>query len=397
MRGAIDPYLRVLAAVSLVLVASDAVLDLPWLPLLFPAVGVLFAVGGAAAASAADQAASGRAFVRRALTTLLLPFWLFAGAVLTTMLTLGWRADPYEGAEPFSWSTAWLWLLPFSDPPASVQGVPWMLTAWLIPTYLWLILATPPLLWFFRRWPVRLLAVPVLTALVLTSGIATLTGRARDVLIEACVYGCCWLVGFARHDGRLFRLHPPQALIVGTTLLGGGLGYAVWRQDIYEAAAIDDIPLAALLYSLGAVVLLLRIPWRGEQLRARWVGTVVAGIGARTLTVFLWAPVAAAAAVPALALSPLAQYHTDDASGALLRYAATWLLIAVVVLLVGWAEDVGAGRWPALLEAHRPPSRPRPAAPERTFVVLDNVVQEPPPDEPAAPAVQPAVSRAVGR
>ena len=64
VRGAIDPYLRVLAAVALVFVVSGAVLDLAWLPLLFPAVGVLFAVGGAVAASAADRAASGRAFVR---------------------------------------------------------------------------------------------------------------------------------------------------------------------------------------------------------------------------------------------------------------------------------------------------------------------------------------------
>jgi hypothetical protein len=392
VRGAIDPYLRLLAGVSLVFVVSGAVLDLAWLPLLFPAVGVLFAVGGAVAASAADRAASGRAFLRRALTMLLLPFWLFAAAMVATMLTLGWQADRYEGAEPFTWSTMWLWLLPFSDPPASVQGSPWVLTAWFVPTYLWLILATPALLWLFRRWPVRLLAVPVLTVLMLTTGIGTLTGRARDVLLEVCVYGCCWLVGFARHEGRLFRLPPSLALIAGTALLGAGLAYAVWLQDVDQAGTIDAIPLAALLYSLGAVVLLLRIPWRGDRLRTGRLGAFVSALSARTMTVFLWTPAAAAAAVPALALSPLAEYHTDDASGVLLQYATTWLLILVVVLVVGWAEDVGAGLRPTLLGARRPQNS-RSAPSERIFVVRDNLVQELPAVEPADLPAESAVPR----
>ncbi|WP_040338469.1 acyltransferase family protein [Candidatus Blastococcus massiliensis] len=370
-----DPYLRILAAVALVLVVSDAVLDLAWLTL-FPAVGILFAVGGTVAASAADRAASARAFVRRALTSLLLPFWLFATAVVATMLTIGWQAAPFERAEPFSWSRVWLWVVPISDPPASLEGVPWVLTAWHVPTYLWLVLATPALLWLFRRWPLRILSLPVLTVLVLTAGIATLTGGSRDVVIEVCVYACCWMVGFARHDGRLARLSLRVALPAGVALLGSGLGYAVWRQDGSEVARIGDLPLAALLYSLGAVILVLRVPWRGDRVRGGWPGAVMSAVGARTLTVFLWAPAAAAAAVPALALSPLAEYHTDDASGAALRFAATWVLLLAVVLLVGWAEDVGAGLWPTLLGARRPGERPRPAELERTFVVRDNVVRD---------------------
>lgn len=394
MRGSIDPYLRLLAGLSLVFVVSRAVLDLAWLPLLFPAVGVLFAVGGAVAASAADRAASGRAFLRRALTTFLLPFWLFAAAMVATMLTLGWQADRYGGAEPFTWSTMWLWLLPFSDPPASVQGSPWVLTALFVPACLWLTVATPALLWLFRRWPVRLLAVPVLSVLMLTTGIATLTGRARDVLLEACIYGCCWLVGFARHDGRLFQLPPLLALTAGAALLGAGLAYAVWSRDVHEAATIDDIPLAALLHSLGAVVLLLRVPWRGDRLRSGRLGAVLFAVSARTMTAFLWTPAAAAAAVPALALSPLAEYHTDDAPGVLLQYATTWLLILVVVLLLGWAEDVGAGRRPTLLGGRRPQ---RSATSERIFVVQDNLVQELPAVQAAGPPAGSAVPRPVGR
>jgi hypothetical protein len=409
VRGAIDPYVRLLAGVSLVFVVSGTVLDLAWLPLLFP-VGVLFAVGGAVAASASARAASGRAFLRRALTTLLLPFWSFAAVMVAIMLTLGWQADPSEGAEPFSWSTTWLWVLPFSDPPASEQGSPWVLTALFVPTFLWLTLATPALLWLFRRWPVRLLAVPVLTVLMLTTGIATLTGRAREVLLEVCVYGCCWLVGFARHEGRLFRVPPPLALGTGLAMLGSGLACAVWRQDVYEASTIDEIPLAALPCSLGAVVLLLRVPWRGDRLRPGRRGAMLSAVSARTMTVFLWTPAAAAAAIPALALSPLAQYHTDDASGVLLQYATTWLLILVVVLLVGWVEDVGAGLWPTLLGARRPepsrsaapvrrsaaPERPSAAA-ERVFVVRDNLVQELPAIEPAAPPAAPPAASAAPR
>ena len=382
VRPGVDPYLRVLAAVSLLVVVAD-VAGLAGPAVLFPAVGVLFAVAGAVAASVVDSTGSGR----RALTTLLLPFWLFAAAVLTTMLVRGWRADPFQGAEPFSWTTVWLWLVPVSAPPASVEGIPWVLTAWIVPTLFWLTLATPALLWLSRRWPLRLLAVPVITVLVLTAGLATLTGRSREVLLQVCVHACCWLVGFARHDGRLSRLHPGVALAGGLALLGAGLGYAGWRQDVYEAGRLEDIPLAALLHSLGAVVLLLRVPWRGDRLRTGWPGAVVEAVGARTTTLFLWAPVAAAASVPALAMSPLAAYHTDDASGALLRYAATWLLLLVVVLLAGWAEDLGAGRRPTLAGAPRPP---RPAGVQRTYVVRDNVVGGPVPAEPVVPGPPPA-------
>ncbi|MGY2129986.1 acyltransferase family protein [Blastococcus sp. SYSU DS0617] len=394
MRGVVDPYLRILAAVSLLLVVADVTLGLDWLPLTFPAVGVLFAVGGAAAASAAG--APGAA--RRAVTALLLPFWVFAAAVLAVMLARGWQADPFRGAEPFTWSTVGLWLLPISDPPASVEGIPWVLTAWFVPTLLWLTLATPALLWLFRRWPLRLLAVPVVTVLVLSTGIATLTGSARDVVLDLCVYACCWLVGFARHDGRLSGLSPRRTLVLGAVLLASGLARAGSRQDLVDAGRIDEVPVAALLCSLGLVVLLLRVPWRGDRLRTGRPGAVLSAVGARSLTVFLWAPAAAAAAVPALALSPLAAYHTDDASGALLRFATTCVLLLVVVLLVGWAEDVGAGLRPTLLGARRPrASGTRPVAPApvpaRTFVVEGNVVQ----DLAATERSEPVAPRPAGR
>jgi hypothetical protein len=145
---------------------------------------------------------------------------------------------------------------------------------------------------------------------------------------------------------------------------------------MYPAGSLDAIPLAALLYSFGAVVLLLRVPWHGERLGRGWPGSLVSAVSARTMTVFLWAPAAAAAAVPVLALSPLAEYHTDDASGIALQYATTWLLILVVVLCLGWAEDVGAGLWPTLIGARRREKPPRRIEPERTFVVTDNVVHD---------------------
>lgn len=392
MKGLIDPYLRVLAAVSLVVVVSGIALGPAWLPLVFPAVGVLFAVGGAVAASAVDRTGSARAFLRRALTAFLLPFWLFAGAVVTTMLVLGWSADPYQGTEPFSGSTAWLWAVPISHPPMSTEGLPWAISSSYAPALLWLVLATPALLWLFRRWPWRLLSVPVTTLLLLTTGLVTVTGSARRVLLEVCVYACCWLVGFARADGRLARIPLRPALLAGTALIGSALVYVAWRQEVSEAGTIDDLPLAALLHSLGAVLLLFRIPWRGDRLVRGWLGAAGAAVGGRALTVFLWTPAAAAAAVPVLAASPLAAYHTADASGALLRYGTTWLLLLAVALLLGWAEDVGAGRRPAFIGVRRAEQRPLPAPPERTFVVRDNLVQELPAFEPAEAAVPTAAT-----
>jgi hypothetical protein len=395
-QAGVDGYLRLLLLVSLVAVVSGAILDWRWLPLLFPASGVLFAIGGALAASASDRAASGRTFLLGGMARVLLPFWLFAVAMVSVMLALGWESDPYQGADPVTWSTAWLWLVPLSEPPASVQGVPWVLATSFVSTCLWLVLLTPAALWLFRRWPLRLLAVPLVTALLLTSGLVTLTGRARDVVVALCVYGSCWLMGFARHDGFLKRLPAPAALVGGVALMGAGLGYALWRHEEYAAQTIYDIPLSGLLYSLGAVVVLLRSSSQGTVLGRGWVGAVLSAVGNRTLTIVLWANAAAAVAIPVLSNSPLGAYFTEDASGLLLRYATTWVLILAVTVLGGWVEDVAAGRWPSLLGARRR-EQLRPADPARAFVVHGNVVQQPATADPVSVASAPGDPRPTGR
>jgi hypothetical protein len=97
-----------------------------------------------------------------------------------------------------------------------------------------------------------------------------------------------------------------------------------------------------------------------------------------------------------LALSPLAAYHTDDASGVALQYVTTWVLLLVVVLGLGWAEDVGAGHWPTLLGHRGKEALPR-APRADAYIVRDNVVQQlPVPAEPAG-QVSPRATTTVPR
>ncbi len=67
-------YVKSLVVLALAAVLTTAAFPRPWLTLVFPAVGILFAAGGAAAASRLDAVRSSRAYVRRAASALLVPF-----------------------------------------------------------------------------------------------------------------------------------------------------------------------------------------------------------------------------------------------------------------------------------------------------------------------------------
>lgn len=375
-----DRYVDVLRAAALVRVVTFHALGWAWLPLLFPSMGIMFALAGALAAGSLDRAASIGAFYRKRLRRLLLPFWAFGAVLLGSMLVLGWQVSFDDGSEPLTWRTAWFWVLPLSDPPASSQGYEWTSPLWYIRTYLWFVLLSPALLWLFRRWPLRSGAVPVATMLLLSSGLLILEGRTAGIVIELCTFAGCWLLGFAHHDGLLRRLPLARTLAVGIALMSAGAWYALSYQEQYGPNSIDNIPLANMLYCLGAVLLLLRLYPRFTWLeRVRPLDALVTLLNHRAMTVYLWGNVAIAMAPLVLDHAGLGTYDTADAVGTWVRYGTAWALIFGLVLLAGWIEDVAAGRNVRILPGR--PRVPAPAAPVppgavRSVIMVDNGVHE---------------------
>jgi peptidoglycan/LPS O-acetylase OafA/YrhL len=301
-------YLQSPGFLSVVLLLTYAKFPAPWLPFLFPSTGLLFALGGNLAAALGDRLGTPGAFYRRALRRLLLPLWGFGAVMVPLMLGLGWaRDDKVQGVDRFSWSALWPWLFPLSDPHGSAAERFLVEHLWLVKSCLWLVLLTPGLLWLFRRWPLRVAAVPLGGIALLTSGMLVFDpGPVLDSLDELGAFTCCWLVGFAHHDGRLRQLPRGRTVLIGAALAAAGAWYAVYYQADANAYDLNDVPLANLLYSLGTVLILLRLhPALSWTRRVRPLGTVIHLVNRRVLTILIWGNFT-------IAIVPLALHPTPE-------------------------------------------------------------------------------------
>jgi hypothetical protein len=357
MTPARERWLRLVLTFALAVLVVDRMTDWTW-PGLVPVTGLLLAgAAGLLAARAASaltatgsdgRERSGTA-VRAELVRLLVPFWLFAAFTVTLLVTSDrFRADP---------ETVWLWALPLAEPPVPRSAAAWVGSLDLVVAWLWFVLLSPPLLWLARRWPLRLMSVPVLVLLPISVGLATGDGRVHDVLVTLCTFACCWVLGFVYADGRLTRMPVTVALVVGGAAIGAGLWVAGVQREQYAAAEPADVPLASLLLGVGVVLLLLRAQPAGAVLRhLPPVNAVLRFLTDRTLTVVLWTG-------PVVAAAPLvvAAYEPAEWVGP----ATPWLLLFGVVLTLGWAERLGA-----LARRRRP-------APARAYVFEGNGVADP--------------------
>jgi peptidoglycan/LPS O-acetylase OafA/YrhL len=358
----LDDYIHFLLGIALMAVVALGMFDWGWLSLAFPALGILFAVTAEHMAATLSRDGSARVFLRRSALGLLAPFWIFAAVVVPVMWSLGWRTGADTDARSLDWSSGWLWVLPVFDPPASTEGLDWTVPLWFVRTCLWFMVLTPPLLWLFRRWPLRLMAIPVITTLLITVGIANFTDPAYDVVIRLCAFGCCWLLGFAHYDDKLRKISVARTVAGGTVLIALGLWLLNWKGEAYAAEDIYDVPLASMLYGLGAVWILLRLdPMRTGPARLPFLRGSLSFIGRRSITIYVWANFSIAMTPLVVERSPLAQYYGEDVRGRLLGYGAAWVLILTAAALVGWAEDLRTDRGHRLLARGRARA-PQPAS-----------------------------------
>lgn len=208
-------------------------------------------------------------------------------------------------------------------------------------------LLSPVLLPLFRRAPLVAVLLPYAALLFFEiTGVKTV-----NVVHDLALYGGAWMLGFAHHDGHLTRVPRKWMFIIAAAL---ALPAAAWvlTHPGPRGYDLNDIPLGNALWSAAFVLVALSC---SPMVREHRVLTV---LNSRALSIYLWH-------IPVLVLvTRFGERHGLPIAGPLgygWRLVAVTVLLAAVLALVGWVEDVAAGRRPALLPGRRIPVPVSPA------------------------------------
>jgi peptidoglycan/LPS O-acetylase OafA/YrhL len=362
-----DRYLDLLRAIALVRVVVYHLFGWAWLTVLFPSMGVMFALAGSLMARSLKRPAL--SVIRGRLRRLLPPLWVFGAVVLPLMFANGWNPlkDPDQGGV---WGVVDLvdYLVPIGAPPypehlGSASGLldpTWAEQAcgplWYLRAYLWFVIASPLLLRAFRRAPWPTLLAPLALAAVVGTGVVTIPGETGNAVTDFAVYGGCWILGFAHHEGLLRQVPRYLTVSCSALVMAFGLWWATGHPGP-EGMDLNDIPLAQATWSFGAVVILLTYSpsWRELPGRLRRWDPLVTLANNRAVTIYLWHNMLIMATFPLLDLAydlPFLQSDTAtaalDATYTLWTFVLVWPLVALAVLAVGWVEDLAARRSPRL-------------------------------------------------
>ncbi|GAA1796157.1 acyltransferase [Luedemannella flava] len=366
MRNRYFDVVRAVAIVRVVLYHSTGIVGLT---VVLPAMGVMFALAGSLMAASLDR--HGVRAVGRRLRRLLPPLWL-AGAIFVPAMLL-------IGGLPVGWHLL-RWVLPLQDPVANGWGTRVLGVVWYLREYLWFVLLSPIALWAFRRWPVPVLAVPLVTRVALEFG-----PPVNKVILDFGLYFGCWLLGFAHHDNLLARIRPWARVAIAVALALGAVVAGLhnptgWSWDL------NGMPLADAFWSMAFVLVLVGFAPRDLAFvdRLPRLRRAVAVLNARAVTIYLWHSSAIVAAGALLAAAGI--------GGLTWRLALAALLVVVAVLVFGWVEDVAARRPVRLVPgAPRPvPALRRPALPVpavRAPVLAAAAIGVPSSGVPVSPAV----------
>ena len=367
-----DRYLDLLRAIALVrIVAYHTFYQAVWLTVVFPSLGVMFALAGALMARSLDRP-TGQVLKSR-MKRLLLPLFVYAAVMVGLLILDGWRPTP--GDEGGWWLRLLLWFVPIGDPPFPDVDpslgwnapLAWGATAvvhlWYIRAYFWFVLLSPLLLKAFTRLPWVTLTAPLVLIAALEAGVVPLRDPVASVAYDFATFGSCWVLGFAYQRGFLHSLPRRVTLLVAAVIMALGL---VWAATHLTEAGWDlgSIPLAQALWSLGFVVLLLRISpsWSSLPRPLAPFDSAITLINNRAITVYLWHIPLLIAIVPLIDLLWNVPFLEESVPWLLesqwLQFAGVWVLLGLVVVAVGWVEDLAASRplrlWPTGRRKTRP-------------------------------------------
>ncbi|MET8025199.1 acyltransferase family protein [Streptomyces avermitilis] len=373
-----DRYFDLLRSLALVRVVVYHLFGWAWLTILFPSMGVMFALAGSLMARSLERPAP--SVIRGRIRRLLPPLWAFSAVLLTLMFAGGWNPakDPDLGG---TWGVVELfdYLVPVGAPP-----YPWSLGAdsgllestwaeqavgplWYLRAYLWFVVASPLLLWALRRVPWATLLAPLALTAVLGTGLVTIPGETGNAVTDFAVYGGCWVLGLAHQEGVLRRIPRYAAVSCSTLLMAFGLWWASGHQGP-EGWDLNDIPLAQATWSLGFVAILLQYSPSWPELPgrlARWDRLVTLSNN-RAVTIYLWHNMLIMATGPLIDRAYDLPFMQNDRAVAALdstytfwMFVLVWPLIGLAILVFGWIEDIAAKRGPRLWPNGKKRGRPR--------------------------------------
>src|SRR3954469_12871295 len=187
-----DRYFDTLRAVAIVRVVVFHAFPFAALELIFPSMGVMFALGGSLMVKSLDRNAA-RA-VRNRVRRLLPALWVMGLILVPLMLHRGWPDRP-------SWPHLLLWIVPVADPPSNDFGYPAAGVLWYLVTYLWLVLLSPVLLKLYRRWKLATVLLPLLALMVFMIHPTMVGDSAGWVVQNVLGFGSCWVLGMAHREG----------------------------------------------------------------------------------------------------------------------------------------------------------------------------------------------------
>ncbi|MFI1105285.1 acyltransferase [Streptomyces melanogenes] len=358
-----DRYLDLLRSLALVRVVVYHLFGFAWLSIVFPSMGVMFALAGSLMARSLSRPAW--SVIRGRLRRLLPPMWAFGAVILTAMFAAGWKPDKSQGL--WWWAKLFNYLVPVGTPPfpwsighkGGMLEQTWAVQAaeplWYLRAYLWFVLASPLLLKLFRKVPWAVLLAPLALTAVLGTGVVTIPGDTGSVITDFVTYAACWVLGFAHHDGLIQKL--PRYLLVScaSMVMAFGLWWASGHptQDGWD---LNDIPLAQATWSFGFCAILLAYSPSWPQLPGRLAryDRLVTLSNNRAVTIYLWHNTLIAAAVPLLDQLwniPGVGTHFDGFLTTTYdewMFVLVWPLIGLMILSTGWIEDVAAKRSPRL-------------------------------------------------
>jgi len=355
-----DLYLDLLRALALGRVVLNHLFGWVWLPIVFPSMGVMFALAGALMARSLARPAL--SVIRSRLRRLLPPLWLMAALLVPLMVWQGWV--PSHSHDPARW---WLklafWVLPLSDPPfpQHLPRIPGLLDAywgehaagplWYLRAYLWFVLLSPLLLKVVRKVPWVAILTPLSMCFFLDAWIIDPPERVYANLAGFATYGSCWILGMAFNEGLFQRI---RRFMIPSTVPFVMLATFWWAwnhpADGTTRLDLDQTASTQALWSLGFVLLLLNVSpsWHSWPLKLeKWSGLITL-LNARAVTVYLWHNLALTVALELSNLlwyvHPVAQNVPWLLDSNAIGFLLTVPMIALSILLFGWFEDVAAKR-----------------------------------------------------
>ncbi|MFE0256975.1 acyltransferase [Streptomyces sp. NPDC059010] len=363
-----DRYLDLLRSIALVRVVVYHLFGWAWLTVLFPSMGVMFALAGSLMARSLNRPAWG--VIRGRVRRLLPPLWAFSAVALALMFGGGWNPlkDPDHGGGTWVLLDLINYIIPVGAPPfpwhiGSKSGLledTWAVQAagplWYLRAYLWFVVASPVLLWAFRRAPWPTLLAPLGLTAVVGTGLVSIPGETGNAVTDFAVYGGCWILGFAHHEGVLAKIPRYVAVSCAALVMAFGLWWASGHLGP-DGWDLNDIPLAQATWSFGFVVILLQYSPSWQELPgrlAKWDKLVTLSNN-RAVTIYLWHNLLIMATVPILDRLYDLPFMQDERATAALdstymiwMFFLVWPLIGLMIVAVGWIEDIAAKRKPRL-------------------------------------------------